>query len=133
MMRLLIANGQRTGVVRNLTVGEYRSARMEDGKTLIQVRSHKTSGSYALQLVLDGSLKQDMDIWIKGRDIFFKDAKVDYLFLSMKGQQLASNALAKISRVGVGGTVTDMRKAQYHLVRQWHKVQASILFLLPLF
>ncbi|ELU14174.1 hypothetical protein CAPTEDRAFT_201071 [Capitella teleta] len=40
------------------------------------------------------------------------------MFCDAFGKELLSNELARISRVGVGGSVTDMRKAQYLAAQQ---------------
>ncbi|ELU15837.1 hypothetical protein CAPTEDRAFT_193742 [Capitella teleta] len=41
-----------------------------------------------------------------------------FVFCMRDGAQIPSNELARISRNGVGGTVGDMRKAQYHLAKE---------------
>lgn len=123
MMNMLITNGQRTGAIRNMTCGEFRAAREEGSKVIIPVSSHKTAGSFVCQLVLDQSLKSELDVWFKARNRFLMatlchtaSSDEDFLFCGNNGKQLASNELARIARSGVGGTVIDMRKAQYHLV-----------------
>lgn len=123
MMQVLLTNGQRTGAVRNLTCSEVKQMREVDGCFVINVKDHKTKNKFVCQLVVDDDLRAGIETFSLGRKLFLqqRDAQISQdqqkpFFCDCRGEKLFSNELARIARAGVGGTVTDMRKAQYHLV-----------------
>lgn len=109
MMRIFLANGQRTGALRNLTCGEYLDAIIRDTKNIIIVKTHKTSDCYVCELVLEDSLKHDLDTWYQARNKLLEHRLADsmcqrdnILFCDVNGKQLASNEPSRIARSGLG-------------------------------
>lgn len=124
MIRFLLRNGQRTGAVRNLTCLEVENRRNVKDVYIIQVNTHKTASKFVCQLVLDEKLNHDVDTWARGRKLFLREKVGEAVsndlhkafFCDCKGDFLFSNELSRITRSVIGGSVTQMRKAQYYLV-----------------
>ena len=123
MLQLLLDNGQRTGAIMNVTVGDYNNAMANNEGIVIQVPKHKTSSKFVCSLVVSAVLATKLASWFTARCSFFtqrlgtaKDAPSDPLFCGCPGKSLPSNELARLCRIAFGGTVNQMRKAQYHLV-----------------
>jgi site-specific recombinase XerD len=123
MMEILRKNGQRTGAIRNLTCFEVNQMRDVGCRYIINVMEHKTRSKFVCQLILENELCANMKTYSTGRKhlLDLRDAHISQdqqrpFFCDCRGENLFSNKLARISRTAVVGTVTDMRKAQYHLV-----------------
>ena len=90
----------------------------------LTVHNHKTSHKFACKFVLKEDLSGNLKTWFQGRCAFLfemtgscHDFDHNYVFCDLKGEQLPSNEVARICRVHISGTPSDMRKAHYYLVR----------------
>ena len=70
MLRILLRNGHRTGAIQNMTCAEYEDGFFEDGDFVIRVQSHKNAHKFVCSVVLDKTLKEDLDAWFAGRCSF---------------------------------------------------------------
>ena len=140
MVRIMLRNGQRSGAITNMTVGEFQKRRRVEEDVVIRVRKHKTNYTDDLKLILgiwwtissshllksftaDTNLDRDMETWMRCRKLYLMAkfgsemaSQEDFFFCSAKGTQMCSSELPRITGQHVGGNVSDMRKAQYHLV-----------------
>ena len=92
----LIRNGQRTGVILNAKLSEFRNGdRKDDGGFVFHVAEHKTAATYGpAVLVLNKDLYQDYRIYIKKiRPSLDKDGNAPSLFLNNDGSALNRQTL----------------------------------------
>ena len=88
----LIHNGQRTGVILNAKLSEFRNGdKVEDGKFIFHVAQHKTSGTYGpAVIVLDKKLYHYYRIYLKKiRPNLVKGEDPNGLFLNNDGTNLS--------------------------------------------
>lgn len=52
MVRIMLRNGQRSGAITNMTVGEFQKRRRVEEDVVIRVRKHKTNYTDDLKLIL---------------------------------------------------------------------------------
>lgn len=107
MIRLLVANGQRTGGVVNLTYKEYVEMHPVDGDYVAKVHQHKTDYIFGpVRLAMDDTMKRHLDIYVSIRDRYLRNrvgmAKDEArtptlpLFLNKDGNEMHSNSLARV-------------------------------------
>ena len=124
MMQVLLLNGQRSGAVCNIKYGEIRRHHQVDEESVvIFVKKHKTLGKFVCKLTLSKDVMKQLLAWGKSRDSFLMlkqrnacNCDDDVFFCSSVGHPLPSNELSRLTRSIFGGTVSEMRKAQYYLV-----------------
>lgn len=130
MAQLLLVSGQRSGAVRNMTIGEF-DHRIEKGEySIITVQTHKTGYTGPATLPLDNELLQFMIIY---RDKIRGDANrfpaltsTNPLFTNYNGSPLKSTAFSKIIKTGTGTdvTATIIRKSMVTEMRLKHPDKA---------
>ncbi len=102
LMCLIISNGHRAGVLRNLKVKELKQGTLKDGTVLVKVAEHKTSAVYGpARLILSQNMMKNLQTFMTVRNVFFKENKIPdpgVVFVNCRGRALRSNALAKIIR-----------------------------------
>ncbi|ELU02568.1 hypothetical protein CAPTEDRAFT_216006 [Capitella teleta] len=85
------------------------------------VKEHKTRSKFVCNLSMDQALYSDLQCWVRCKNQFLKDADIPlkpsgFLFCDPEGNRLKSNYMAGIAKRAVGGSVTEMRMAQYYIV-----------------
>ena len=119
MVMVLIANGQRTGAVINLTVQEFLERREEEDMIIFSVKHHKTDRNMVLSLVVSHDLELKLVRFLDLRKQFLLQqhgCRFDdqcHFFCDAKGDFMRSNEPARITQSIFGGNVCDMRKATY--------------------
>ena len=94
IIKLLLANGQRTGAIINAKDFEYKKVKQGDtDHHSFKDSDHKTKSTYgSANLVLDGILKRHLDIFVRAKAQYHKQAgiKSPFLFCGGTGSQLKS-------------------------------------------
>ena len=94
---LCINNGSRSDALANMTLGEFRKAREENGCLVVNVKKHKTFTTHGpAPVVLSSSLHQWMEIFISKFRNVLGDGNSDdaeHVFLTWRGQPMSSSQL----------------------------------------
>jgi hypothetical protein len=139
MMMIFLLNGNRPGVVRNMTLKEVTPPQIkllpESTAAIIYVSQHKTAETYGdARIVLDGEVLQHLQIFTFVRQKLFTptqqkqhdDNKEDFLFSNYQGAKISSSEPARVlqkimhsigmdAETAILQTPTRMRKGHYLL------------------
>ena len=132
-IHLLSQNGDRSGVITNSTLDEYKEISCVDETYMISVKDHKTYSQHGpANLCFDESLKGWLDIYVEhARQQVVKGGGSTCLFLNWKGAKMQSSDLSSAitSAWRKGGMIdketrisgTLMRKSCTTPIRQYNK------------
>jgi len=137
LTEIAFANANRSGVLANMTVKEFREAREIDGQYVVSVAEHKTAVTYgAAKVVLSPTLHQYIYMYCKyiRLQVVSGQNSSDELFLSWLNAGLTSGQITKSvqrvwSKAGLGENITlnIVRKTAVSSVHQAHsKLTASL-------
>ena len=135
LLEITVANAHRSGVLSNMTVGEYKKAKRKEGSVVISVAKHKTSDTHGpARVVLSPKLFSYLQVYVQEVrsqvDNSSSDEQNDQaaLFLSWNGSRLESGQIstainAAWRKGGMEGHVhsTLFRKSAVTTVHAHHK------------
>ena len=95
-IHLLSQNGDRSGVITNSTLDEYKEISCVDETYMISVKDHKTYSQHGpANLCFNKSLKGWLDVYVKhARQQVVKGGGSTCLFLNWKGAKMQSSDLS---------------------------------------
>lgn len=126
LTQIIITNANRSGVLANMTVKEFFSARLVDGNHVVSVVNHKTAFTYGpAKIVLNPSLFSWLTIFVKFIRSQCTRGSSPFLFLSWNGEHLESGQITRAAqsvwkKAGLGSeiTCTLMRKSAVSSIHQ---------------
>ena len=98
--QIILANANRSGVISNMTVGEFARGKniLHDGKYVVSVKDHKTASTHGpARVIMNGALYNWLDIY-RHKLRSQLTATSDAMFLSWNGKPLASGHVSRAVR-----------------------------------
>ena len=127
LTEISLGNANRSGVLANMTVGQFSQARIVDGSYVVSVTDHKTAYSYGpAKIVLSPSLHSWVNAYVeKLRSAIVSSLSPENLFLTWNGEALVSGQVTRAiqsiwKKAGLGSQITSnlVRKTAVTAVHQ---------------
>jgi len=134
LTHVAIANANRSGVLANMTMKQFNVARLVDGKYVVSVDDHNTSGSYgAAKVVLTGALHSWVAVYAKDirAQVVSHKAVTHNMFLSWNGESLTSGQITRAvqsiwRKTGITGDNITLNLIRKTAVSTMHKEKTKM-------
>ena len=137
LAEVALKNANRSGVLANMMVSEFRAARVVEGQYVVSVAEHKTCTTYgAAKIVLSHSLYHYITIYCNNfrSQVISAGNNPPQLFLSWNGMPLASGQFTRTlqsiwQKAGLGNNITFnlVRKSAVSAIHETHPEMSSKL------
>lgn len=131
LTQIIICNANRSGILSDVTVDDFKQARIVDGCFVISVGGHKTAYKYGpAKVVITTVLFNWLAVYIdkiRSTVVMYSSEQSDFLFLSWAGEQMEGGQITRAiqaawKRAGLGKdiTCTLMRKSAVSSIHRTH-------------